>query len=651
MTSETSETSALTRDSSPSDRPRPTRPFTRRGHRAAGAATGRFPVPADRAALAGLLVATALLYLWGLGASGWANSFYSAAAQAGSASWKAFLFGSSDAANSITVDKTPLAIWPMALSVRVFGLSSWSILVPQALEGVAAVWLLYATVRRTTRSAAAALIAGAVMALTPVAVLMFRFNNPDAMLCLLLVAAAYATLRALESPRAGRWLFLAGTLVGLAFLAKMLQAFLVIPALVLVYALFASVPWRRRLVHLLGAAAGLVLAAGWWLAIVMLWPAASRPYVGGSQHNSILELTLGYNGLGRLDGSETGSVGGGGLGGGLGGGGLWGSTGLLRMFGSEIGSQVAWLLPAAFVLGAAGLWFARGRRRVQAGLTLWLGWLVTTALTFSLMAGIFHPYYTVALAPAIGALVGIGAWVLWQHRDSLVATGVLGVAVAMTTSLAFELLARDSSWHPWLKYVVATVGFAAALMIVGARHLPRRVATTVAVVALLSGLTSQAAYSLETAATPHTGSIPSAGPSTGGLGGPVGAGPGGANPGGLLDGSTSSTALTRLLEADASTYTWVAAAVGSNSAAGYQLATQQPVMAIGGFNGSDPSPTLAQFQAWVAAGKIHYLIASGGAGGPSAGGGTASQITQWVESTFTAQTVDGVTVYDLTASG
>jgi 4-amino-4-deoxy-L-arabinose transferase-like glycosyltransferase len=150
-------------------------------------------------ALAGLLVATALLYIWGLGASGWANSFYSAAAQAGSASWKAFFFGSSDSANSITVDKTPLAIWPMALSVRVFGLSSWSILVPQSLEGVGAVWLLHATVRRTTGSNVAALVAGAVMALSPVAVLMFRFNNPDAMLCLLLVAAAYATLRAVES--------------------------------------------------------------------------------------------------------------------------------------------------------------------------------------------------------------------------------------------------------------------------------------------------------------------------------------------------------------------------------------------------------------------------------------------------------------------
>jgi 4-amino-4-deoxy-L-arabinose transferase-like glycosyltransferase len=615
-------------------------------------------VPADRLALTGLLVATALLYLWGLGASGWANSFYSAAAQAGSASWKAFFFGSSDAANSITVDKTPLAIWPMALSVRVFGLSSWSILVPQALEGVGAVWLLHATVRRTTGSAAAALIAGAVMALTPVAVLMFRFNNPDAMLCLLLVAAAYATLRAVESShaggRAGQWIAFAGVLVGLAFLAKMLQALLVLPALILVYAVFAGVTWRRRILHLLGACAGMLVAAGWWIAIVMVWPAASRPYIGGSQHNSILELTLGYNGLGRLDGSETGSVGGGGFGGG----GQWGATGLLRMFDSEVGTQVAWLLPAASALGVAALCFARGRRVVRAGLTLWLGWLVVTALTFSLMAGIFHPYYTVALAPAMGALVGIGAWMLWRHRTSLVASGVLGFTMAMTTALAFELLARDGSWHPCLKYVVATIGFAAALMIVGVRHLPRRVATAVAVVALLAGLAGPASYSVATAATPHSGSIPSAGPSAGGLAGFAGQPPGGttngASTGGLLDGSTSSTALTELLEADASSYTWVAAAIGSNSAAGYQLASQQPVMAIGGFNGSDPSPTLARFQAWVAAGKIRYFIAGGGVGGGpggAAGGNTASQITSWVESTFTAKTVDGVTVYDLTVDG
>ena len=211
---------------------------------------------------------------------------------------------------------------------------------------------------------------------------------------------------------------------------------------------------------------------------------------------------------------------------------------------------------------------------------------------------------------------------------------------------------------------------------------------TVAVVAVLAGLAGPASYSVATAATPHSGSIPSAGPSAGGLAGfggtpPTGAslngttrndtGTGtGASPGGLLDGSTSSTALTELLEADASSYTWVAAAIGSNSAAGYQLATQEPVLAVGGFNGSDPSPTLAQFQAWVGAGKIHYFIAGGGGfgggggtGGGTGGGGTggsrmgssraggsgpAFQITQWVESTFTAKTVDGVTVYDLTSS-
>src|SRR4051794_2078420 len=565
MTAESS--SALSPDARtayPSDRPRhdagPARAGQpRRGRPAAGARAVRPPVPAERVALAGLLVATALLYLWGLGASGWANTFYSAAAQAGSESWKAFFFGSSDAANSITVDKTPLALWPMALSVRIFGLSSWSILVPQALEGVGAVWLLHATVRRTTGSSVAGLVAGATLALTPVAVLMFRFDNPDAMLVLLLVAAAYATLRAVEAShgggRAARWLAFAGLLVGLAFLAKMLQAFLVLPAFVLVYAVFAGVSYRRRILHLLGAAAGLVLAAGWWIAIVSLWPVASRPYIGGSQHNSILELTLGYNGFGRLDGSETGSVGGGGTTGGQ-----WGATGLFRMFDTEVGTQVAWLLPAALVLGIAGLWFARGRRQVQAGLTLWLGWLVVTALTFSLMAGIFHPYYTVALAPAIGALVGIGAVVLWRHRDSLLASGALGLTAALTTGLAFELLARDTTWHPWLKYVVATVGFGAALMIVGVRHLPRRAATVVATVALLAGLAGPTAYSVATAATPHTGSIPSAGPTSGGFGGPGGGGFGGTTPtggpaggattgastGGLLDGSTSTIELTQL---------------------------------------------------------------------------------------------------------
>ncbi|GAB3772044.1 4-amino-4-deoxy-L-arabinose transferase-like glycosyltransferase [Nocardioides ginsengisegetis] len=601
---------------------------------------------AHRTGLATLLLGTAVLYLWGLGSSGWANSFYAAAVQAGSESWKAFFFGSSDAASSITVDKTPLSLWPMVLSVKAFGLSSWSILVPQALEGVAAVALLHASVRRTTGSAAAGLLAGAVLALTPVAVLMFRFDNPDAMLVLLLVGSAYATQRAVEATSV-RWLALGGALVGLAFLTKMLQAFLVLPALALVYLLFAALPWRRRVLHLLVAFGSMVLAGGWWLAIVELWPAASRPYIGGSQDNSILELTLGYNGFGRLTGDETGSVGGGGG---------WGSTGLLRMFDSEIGGQVAWLLPAALFLGVAALWFARGRGPVTAGATLWLGWLVVTGLTFSLMAGIFHAYYTVALAPAVAALVAIGAHTLWQRRDALPVSGVLAFTTAFTTSLSFVLLDRAGDWHPWLKYVVATLGFAAALMLAGVRHLPRRVGHVVAATAIVAGLAGPTAYSLATAATPHTGSIPTAGP-TGSTGTGGTRGPGGAA-GGLLNGSTPGATLTAMLTSDASGWTWVAAAVGSNSAAGYQLASQEPVMAIGGFNGSDPSPTLAQFQTYVADGQIHYFIASGDGmggpgggmgGGPSAGGGTSSEIATWVAASFEAQTVDGVTVYDLSS--
>jgi 4-amino-4-deoxy-L-arabinose transferase-like glycosyltransferase len=645
----------------------------------------------ERPALAVLLVGTAVLYLWDLGASGWANSFYAAAAQAGSESWKAFFFGSSDAANSITVDKTPLSLWPMALSIRVFGLSSWSLLVPQALEGVASVALLYATVRRVTRSTGAGLIAGVVLATTPVAALMFRFDNPDSMLVLLMTAGAYAVLRALDSPKALRWMALAGLFIGLAFLAKQLQSFLVIPALGLTYLLFAQVGWAKRIGHLAVGLAAMVAGAGWWVAIASLWPASDRPYFGGSQDNSILELTLGYNGLGRLTGDETGSVtgGGGGAGNGTGGGGMWGSTGITRLLSSEVGGQIGFLLVTALLLGLGGLWLTRRNRRtdpVRASLVLWGGWLLVTALTFSFMAGIFHAYYTVALAPAIGALVGTGCWLIWQHRTSLFASFLAAASLSLTSVIAFMLLGRSADFLPWLRWVVLVGGILVALAVAGLGHLPRRVAAGVAAAALVIGLAAPTAYAVETAATPHTGSIPSAGPtSQGGMGGGMGGGGGmpgggqmggtppqtgqtqqgggttqqgggqtmgggGGGAGGLLGGSTPSTELTQLLEANADDYTWVAATVGSNNASGYQLATEDPVMAIGGFNGSDPSPTLAQFKEYVAEGKIHYFIGSGGFGGQNGGSSASSDIATWVADNFTAQTVGGTTVYDLTQS-
>ncbi|MEU7749766.1 glycosyltransferase family 39 protein [Nonomuraea sp. NPDC049158] len=690
----------------------------------------------DRWALAGLLAATAVLYVWGLNASGWANAFYSAAVQAGTQSWKAFFFGSSDAANAITVDKTPASLWPMELSARIFGLSSWSILVPQALMGVATVGVVYAAVRRRF-PAWAALIGGAVMAVTPVAVLMFRFNNPDALLVLLLTVAGYCVVRAQE--KAGtRWLVLAGACIGFAFLAKMLQAFVVLPGFALVYLITAPTTVGRRLWQLVLAGVAVVVSAGWWLVAVALVPAADRPYIGGSQTNSVLELALGYNGIGRLNGGDYGGLGN-----------LNQQAGWWRMFDTEAGGQISWLLPAALVLLVAVVWLTRSAPRtdpVRAQVAVWGSWLVITGLIFSLMQGIFHAYYTVALAPAIAVLVGSGVALLWERR----ANRALALAAAVTAGWGYVLLSRSSEWNSWLGPIVLVGGLAAAvgLLIVGREEegrvgvpsgevgtvpgaglgggraeelggVPvaeaggvasagvsfeargwwsRRLSGIVAVVAVVVCLAGPAAYALDTATSAHTGAIPTAGPSTGGFGGPGGfrrggggpaamgpggfggfgggqpggtggtarsggtgadgfarGGRGGGGMGGLLQSATPSAELTALLKSNATAYSWVAATVGSNNAAGYQLATGQPVMAVGGFNGTDPAPTLTQFKQYVAEGKIHYFIGGGMGGGMRGGASTggssdAAEIAAWVQETYTAATVGNATVYDLTAA-
>ncbi len=260
-----------------------------------------------RPALLGLLTLTAILYLWDLGRNGWANDFYAAAVQAGTKSWKAFFFGSFDQSNFITVDKTPASLWVMEISGRIFGFSQWSMLAPQALEGVGSVLLLYAAVKRWF-GPPAGLIAGMVLALTPVAALMFRFNNPDALLVLLMTAAAYTLVRAIENGRT-KWLMFTGLLLGFAFLAKMLQAFLVVPGFAVAY-LWAGPPrLGRRIWQTVLMGVGIIVGAGWWILAAELTPAADRPYFGGSTNNNILQLAIGYNGLGRLTGNETGSIG------------------------------------------------------------------------------------------------------------------------------------------------------------------------------------------------------------------------------------------------------------------------------------------------------------------------------------------------------
>jgi 4-amino-4-deoxy-L-arabinose transferase-like glycosyltransferase len=573
---------------------------------------------------------------------------------------------------------------------------------------------VYATVRRWFH-AGAGLLAGAALALTPVAALMFRFDNPDALLTLLMCAAAYTTLRGIESAKL-RWSVATGVLIGLGFLTKQLQVLLVVPGFGLAYLVAARTTFWRRVRDLAVAGASMIAAAGWWVAIVMLIPASSRPYIGGSQHNSVWELTFGYNGFGRLTGNETGSVGGGGAGGA----GNWGATGLTRLFGSEIGGQIAWLLPAALVALVVGLVLTLRRRRTdmrRASLLVWGSWLLVTGLTFSLMAGIFHAYYTVALAPAVAALVGIGAWMLWSRRSSWWSAAIMAVTTMGTACWSAVLLSRSTGWNRWLAPMIvvagcsATVGFvAAALGGEGLRPVARtRLLTASAILALGAILAGPAAWTIQTVSTPHSGSIVTAGPTVAGaMGGPGGGrggtgpggapgGPGGGAPsfaapggtgagrafggpptgaqtggatggasrggaggmGGLLQGSTPSAALVKALQTDAGSYTWIAAAIGSNNASGYQLASGDPVMPIGGFNGSDPSPTLAQFEQWVSEGKIHYFIAGGGLGGGGTGGGpgggsanggsnVSSQISSWVSTNFSTTTVGGVTLYDLT---
>ncbi|MGW4484831.1 glycosyltransferase family 39 protein [Amycolatopsis sp. NPDC004368] len=594
------------------------------------------PVPWTRPAVFGLLVLTAVMYFWDLPASGFGNSFYAAAVQSGTQNVEAWLFGSLDAGNVITVDKPPAALWVGTAFARVFGFSSFTVLAPQALMGVVSVGLLYLTVRRVS-GPVPGLLAGAGLALTPVAALMFRFNNPDALLVLLLIVAAYCAVRAAEKA-SPLWLTFAGVAVGFGFLTKMMQAFLVVPGLALAYLVAAPTSLGKRLLHLVCAGAAVLVSAGWFVALVSIWPAGSRPYIGGSTGDSLLELALGYNGLSRIFGGS----GGGGFGGG--GSAFGGSSGLGRMFGASFGTEVSWLLPAAVIGLVAGLWFTRRSARTdrtRAALLLWGGWLLVTGLVFSFMSGIVHPYYSVQLAPAIAAVVAISGHALWRGRAHQAPRAVLGAMIAVTAVWSFILLDRTPDWLPWLRWVLVALGLLiATVVVVGVAPLRHAVTVLAAFCVLTLGL-GTAAYALDTAAQPHTGSIPTSGSATSDVGSGFGAGFG-------FGDDQSNSELSQLLAG--TTTTWAAATTGSPSAASLELVSGKSVIAIGGWDGSDPAPTLTEFQQYVTNGQVSYYVDGGPGGGPGGGGGAgnSSAIAEWIAATFTATAVGNTTVYDLT---
>jgi 4-amino-4-deoxy-L-arabinose transferase-like glycosyltransferase len=522
-------------------------------------------------------------------------------------------------------------------------------------------------VRRAFGPSAGLLAAGA-LALTPVTVAIGRVNNPDALLVLLLVGSGYLLVRALESGRT-KHLVWCGVLVGLAFMTKMLQGWMVVPALALTYLVVGRPVLAVRIRQLLAAAVAMVAVSAAWPLAVTLWP-GSTPYIGGSTDGSVWDLILGYNGFGRLTGGE----------GGGGGASFGGVPGLWRMFNEQVGGQIAWLLPLAAVGLVVGLWLTRRAPRTdlrRGALVLFGVWALVHVVVFSAQEGIFHPYYVSALAPAVAALAGIGVVLLWGWaRRSWAALLLLDATVAGSAWLAVSLLARTPDFAPWLR-VAIPVAAAVAIVAspactrrrgrVGALRLGRRGMAVVGVAGAIALAAGPAAYSAANVTRALNGNNVLAGPASSasfGGGRPAGFAAGGSGPGsapsgaagsarsgagsapsgaaasaasgappsgaagrgGPMGGSVSSSVISYLLRHQGSAK-YLVAATGSQTTASIIIATGKPVVTIGGFSGGDPTPTVAQLAAMVKKGELKYVLLGGG-GGP---GGGSSALTEWVQ--------------------
>ncbi len=563
-----------------------------------------------------LLAVAAVLNLWALDQNGFANEYYSAAVRSMTESWSNFFFGSFDSAGVMNVDKPPLALWVQAASAKVFGVSSWSILVPQALMGVATVGITYDLVARRFGRLGGT-IAGATLALTPIAVAISRHNNPDAMLALCGAGALWFLVKGLEDGRT-RWLVASGVCIGLGFEAKMAAALLLVPAMGAAY-LWVAPAGRLAAVKQLAAGGAAMVAVGLaWPMAVWLTPADSRPWVSGTSDNSIWSLIFGYNGLGRLfgqDGGPGGGAGGPGGGGGGMGGVFGGDTGALRLLNDALAGQAGWLLGFALAGGIAVVVGSRLRRTDAR-----TGWIVavggaslTMAVAFSRAEGIFHPYYVAQLAAPAAALVGAGAATIAGRGLTMRVAAPLVIAVALLVELIVIGRYDGLDWATPLIIGAALIAAVALATEIGPRWRAGIVAAFVGVLLL-----APASWAVQTLGHSTSSTFPAGGPAeqSGGMGGgPGGGGMGGAamggGGGGPMGGNASSVS-TALAYARANGGGTVA--VSSQNSAG-QLMVQgdaDELVAIGGFSGRESQVSAAWLADAVESGKVRWVLTDGG---------------------------------------
>ncbi|WP_440708440.1 ArnT family glycosyltransferase [Herbiconiux sp. YIM B11900] len=608
-----------------------------------------------------LTVASGFITLWGL-QLGQRSEYYASIALSMSQNLSNLFFGAVDPAGTVSLDKIPGSYWVPAVFVRLFGFSTWSVNAPNAIATVLAVLLVAVTAKRLLNPTAG-LIAGAVVATTPIVAAVARSNQPESFFVLALALVAWAATKALQG-RSLRWLLVAGALVALAFQMYMLEAWAVWPALAAAY-LCVKKPWLRKIGDLVLAAMLSLALSLVWIVVVWLVPASARPYVGGTYSNDPFEMVFGYNGLGRFGAASESTA--------------YrsftppfsGDPGVLRLFNAELAGQVAWLIPAG-LLAIVVLWVLR----VPRPLVVFLGgWLVTFLAMFSVVAGM-HQFYTAALALPLGLLVGLAfakaraGGVLWAQLALVGVAAVTAVGIGLyNTAYLFEVAVVQ---------VALAIAFA-VLLVLGRRRTRGVLRAGSAWVSVLAGaamMLTPAVWAVD--AMNHPSSInPIAGESSG-IGGGFGAGgfgggapaAGGGGRGAFAAGGGAAVdqSLIAYLEANRGSASYLFATFGASEAAPYITATDgEWVMPIGGFSAEDPAPTFGRFTELVAAGELRFVLMAsqggfGGAGGATGGdapaqtsGGTTAtddstavaDIRTWVSQTCTLVTSPELSTTDL----